>query len=76
MLKSLLLFMERAEELPNLHELVRMAAAKAKRLENTKAFINIKTYHYFPEHRVYVVLYEVGNGVLSESSVLEEPSKH
>lgn len=58
-----------------LHELVRMAGAKAKRLEGKRnTFFNILWSTYVPEHHVYVVLYEE-EGVLSENSVLERRSK-
>jgi len=41
-----------------IHELIRMAGAKAKRLEGKRnCFFNILKSWYVPEYHVYVVLY-------------------
>lgn len=50
-----------------LHEILRMASAKAKGIENTKSFILVKAIRYVEECGVYVSLYES----YPESPVLE-----
>jgi len=53
------------------HELLRIAASKAKQLEKTKGFIQVEAIRYVAECRVYVALYRVSDGVLPDGSLVE-----
>jgi len=54
------------------HELLRIAASKAKWLEKTENFIRIEAITYVAECNVYVCLYRVLDGVLPDASLVEE----